>query len=51
MIKTRDLSKSSGIGGSRLKEILIYLVREGLIEESSTNQGVGRPGIHYSLVE
>ena len=51
MIKTRDLSKSSGIGGSKLKEILNFLVREGLIKEYSTNQGVGRPGIHYSIVE
>ncbi len=51
MIKTRDLSKSSGIGGSKLKEILNFLVREGLIKEYSTNQGVGRPGIHYRIVE
>ena len=51
MIKTRDLSKTSGIGGSKLKEILNFLIREGLIKEYVTNQGVGRPGIHYSLVE
>jgi len=51
MIKTRDLSKSSGIGGSKLKEILNFLVREGLIKEYLTNQGVGRPGIHYRIVE
>ena len=51
MIKTRDLSKFSGIGGSKLKEILNFLVREGLIKEYSNNQGVGRPGIHYSIVE
>ena len=27
------------------------LAREGLIKEYSTNQAVGRPGIHYSIVE
>lgn len=51
MIKTRDLSKSSGIGGTRLKEILNFLVREGVIKEHIKSEGVGRPGIYYSIVE
>lgn len=51
MIKTRDLSKSSGIGGTKLKEILNYLVREGVIKEHVKSEGVGRPGIYYSIVE
>ena len=51
MIKTRDLSKSSGIGGTKLKEILNYLVREGVIKEHIKSEGVGRPGIYYSIVE
>jgi len=51
MIKTRDLSKSSGIGGTKLKEILNFLVREGVIKEHIKSEGVGRPGIYYSIVE
>jgi len=51
MIKTRDLSKSSGIGGTKLKEILNYLVREGVIKEHIKSEGVGRPGKYYSIVE
>ena len=50
-IKTRDLSKTSGIGGTKLKEILNYLVREGLIKEHISNEGVGRPGKYYSTVQ
>jgi predicted ArsR family transcriptional regulator len=51
MIKTRDLSKTSGIGGTKLKEILNFLVREGVIKEHIKSEGVGRPGIYYSIVE
>jgi response regulator of citrate/malate metabolism len=51
MIKTRDLSKNSGIGGGKLKEILNFLVREGVIKEYISNEGVGRPGKYYSTVE
>lgn len=51
MIKTRDLSKSSGIGGTKLKEILNFLVREGVIKEHIKSEGVGRPGIYYSTVD
>jgi predicted ArsR family transcriptional regulator len=51
MIKTRDLSKSSGIGGTKLKEILNYLVREGVIKEHIKSEGVGRPGKYYSIVD
>ncbi|TKJ24855.1 MAG: hypothetical protein CEE42_09450 [Promethearchaeota archaeon Loki_b31] len=51
VIKTRDLSKSSGIGGTKLKEILNFLVREGVIKEHIKSEGVGRPGIYYSIVE
>ena len=51
MIKTRDLSKTSGAGGSKLKEILSFLVREGVIKEYITSEDVGRSGIYYSIVE
>jgi sugar-specific transcriptional regulator TrmB len=51
MIKTRDLSRNSGIGGGRLKEILNFLVREGVIKEHIAHEGVGRPGKYYSTVE
>jgi hypothetical protein len=51
MIKTRDLSKTSGIGGGKLKEILNFLVREGVIKEHIANEGVGRPGKYYSAIE
>jgi hypothetical protein len=51
MIKTRDLSKSSGIGGTKLKEILNYLVREGVIKEHIKSEGVRRPGKYYSIVD
>lgn len=51
LIKTRDLSKTSGIGGTKLKEILNYLVRKGVIKEHITNEGVGRPGKYYSTIE
>ena len=50
MIKTRDLSKTSSIGGGKLKEILNFLVREGVIKEHIINEGVGRPGIYYSII-
>jgi sugar-specific transcriptional regulator TrmB len=50
-IKTRDLSKNSGIGGTKLKEILNFLVREGVIKEHISNEGVGRPSKYYSAVQ
>ncbi|MHA2326181.1 MAG: hypothetical protein ACXACB_12315, partial [Promethearchaeota archaeon] len=51
-IKTRDLSSRSRIGGSKLREILEYLIREGLIEEKViTGEKAGRPKRVYSLTE
>ena len=51
-IKTRDLSTKSKVGGAKLKEILHYLINEGLIEETTIkSEKAGRPGVYYSLVE
>ncbi len=51
-IKTRDLSSHSKVGGAKLKEILDYLINEGLVEETTIkSEKAGRPGIYYSLVE
>ncbi|MBY9008747.1 MAG: hypothetical protein KGD74_02640 [Candidatus Lokiarchaeota archaeon] len=51
MIKTRDLSSKSKIGGAKLKEILIFLINEGLIEETVLKgEKAGRPKHVYSIV-
>lgn len=47
-LKTRDLSKMTGVGGTKLKEILRFLKNEGIIEEIIKNSSKGRPGIYYS---
>lgn len=52
MIKTRDLSSKSKIGGAKLREILEFLINEGLIEETvSKGEKVGRPKRMYSIIE
>jgi len=43
--------KSYGIDGSKLKEILNFLVREGIIKEHIMSEGVVRPGKYYSIVD
>ncbi|MBY8982619.1 MAG: winged helix DNA-binding protein [Candidatus Lokiarchaeota archaeon] len=48
-IKTSELSKISKISGSKLKEILDHLIREGKIKETISNEGAGRPAVYYSL--
>jgi len=51
-IKTRDLSLKSKISGIKLKEILEYLLNEGLIkEEIIKSSGAGRPKHVFSIVE
>ena len=51
-IKTRDLSIESKISGVKLREVLAFLLNEGLIkEEVIKGQGAGRPKRVYSLVE
>lgn len=47
-LKTRDLSKLTGVGGTKLKEILKFLKNEGIIEEIIKISSKGRPGIYYS---
>ncbi|MFW9969559.1 MAG: helix-turn-helix domain-containing protein [Candidatus Odinarchaeota archaeon] len=50
-IKTRDLSKKSKIGGAKLKDILEFLIDEGLIKESTIKtEKAGRPKRVYSIV-
>ena len=52
MIKTRDLSSESKIGGAKLREILEFLINEGLIEETvSKGEKVGRPKHMYSIID
>ena len=52
MIKTRDLSSKSKIGGAKLREILEFLIDEGLIEETvSKGEKAGRPKRMYSVIE
>ena len=51
MIKTRDLSSKSKIGGTKLKEILAFLINEGLIEETVLKaEKAGRPKRVYSII-
>ncbi|MFX0177291.1 MAG: helix-turn-helix domain-containing protein [Candidatus Hodarchaeota archaeon] len=51
LIKTRDLSVKSKIGGGKLKQILKYLIKEGKIKENVENEGTGRPATYYSIIE
>ncbi|MFX0004176.1 MAG: helix-turn-helix domain-containing protein [Promethearchaeota archaeon] len=51
MIKTRDLSSKSKIGGTRLNEILEFLIGEGLIEEIVIKgENAGRPKRVFSIL-
>jgi len=51
MIKTRDLSSKSKIGGAKLKEILTFLIEKGLIEETVLKgEKAGRPKHVYSII-
>ncbi|MFW9878988.1 MAG: helix-turn-helix domain-containing protein [Candidatus Thorarchaeota archaeon] len=51
MIKTRDLSSQSKMGGAKLKEILNFLIDEGLIEETVIRgDQAGRPKHVYSII-
>jgi sugar-specific transcriptional regulator TrmB len=50
-IKTRDLSSKSKIGGAKLREILKFLVNQGIIEETIIKgEKAGRPKRLYSIV-
>ena len=52
LIKTRDLSFETKIGGAKLREILDFLLKEGVIyEQFITGEKVGRPKRVYSIVE
>ncbi|MFX1380606.1 MAG: helix-turn-helix domain-containing protein [Promethearchaeota archaeon] len=50
-IKTRDLSSKSKIGGTKLKEIIDFLIDEGLIEQTIIKgEKAGRPKRLFSIV-
>jgi len=52
LIKTRDLSKKSRIGGAKLREILEFFVKEGIIqEEYIKTEKARRPKQVYSIIE
>jgi len=51
-IQTRNLSSKSKIGGTKLREILKFLIDEGLIKETVLKgENVGRPKRMYSIIE
>lgn len=51
VIKTRDLSSKSKIGGAKLREILEFLVNQGIVEESIIKDNkAGRPKREYSII-
>ncbi len=51
-IKTRDLSQKSKISGKKLREVLDFLINEGIVqEEILQNKQAGRPKRVYSIVE
>ncbi|MBD3256505.1 MAG: hypothetical protein GF383_15525 [Candidatus Lokiarchaeota archaeon] len=49
-IKTRELSKLAGIGGSKLRNLLNFLIKDGKIQEKIENEGVGRPASYFMLI-
>ncbi|MHA2037753.1 MAG: helix-turn-helix domain-containing protein [Promethearchaeota archaeon] len=52
IIKTRDLSTKSKLGGSKLREILDFLINEGVIKETAiAGEKIGRPRREYSITE
>jgi len=51
-IKTKDLSNEVKLGGTKLRELLDFLLSKGMIEEKIINDGKpGRPKRVYSIVE
>lgn len=50
-IKTRELGIQSNLAGTKLREILNYLIKENLIKEEVIKGNVGRPKRVYSLIE
>ncbi|MFX1524558.1 MAG: helix-turn-helix domain-containing protein [Promethearchaeota archaeon] len=51
-IKTRDLSSKSKLGGAKLREILEFLINQGIIEELAIKEdNAGRPKQVYSIIE
>jgi predicted transcriptional regulator len=51
-IKTRDLSSISKIGGAKLREILNFLINQGILQEKVIKEDkAGRPKREYTLVD
>ncbi|MFX0080671.1 MAG: helix-turn-helix domain-containing protein [Candidatus Hodarchaeota archaeon] len=50
-IKTRDLSSRAKMGGAKLREILEFLIKQGIIEETIIKEEkAGRPKREYSVI-
>ena len=51
-IKTRDLSFEARMGGAKLRDILDFLIKEGVVQEKFiTCEKAGRPRRVYSIIE
>ena len=50
-IKTRELGIQSNLAGTKLREVLEYLIKTNLIKEEVIKGNVGRPKKVYSLIE
>jgi len=48
-IMTRELSTQSRVGGGKLREILNFLINEGIIKESEIKGATGKPRKEYTL--
>ena len=48
-IMTRELSTQSRVGGGKLREILNFLINEGIIKESEIKGANGKPRKEYTL--
>lgn len=48
-IMTRELSTQSRVGGGKLREMLNYLINQGIVKESEIKGATGKPRKEYTL--